>query len=104
MRLLDLFCGAGGAAMGYQRAGFEITGVDHEPQPNYPFEFIRADALRYLELLLETERWGVINPEAANACGYLLSAFDASPPCQKFSRMNRAVRAKHPDLVAPVRR
>ena len=27
-RLLDLFCGAGGAAMGYHRAGFEVVGVD----------------------------------------------------------------------------
>ena len=46
-RLLDLFCGAGGAAMGYHRAGFEVIGIDIAPQRNFPFEFHQADALTY---------------------------------------------------------
>ena len=85
MRLLDLFCGAGGAAMGYYRAGFdEIVGVDINPQPNYPFEFVQTDAMEYpLE-------------------GF--DAIHASPPCQRYSIANNIHgRDDHPDLVAPTR-
>lgn len=61
-RLLDLFCGAGGAGQGYADAGFEVVGVDINDQPHYPFRFIRADAL--------------------NFCGMGFDAIHASPPCQ----------------------
>jgi len=67
-RLLDLFCGAGGAAMGYARAGFEVVGVDIVDQPNYPFEFVQADALEYLGGFDHGTGWW--------------HAIHASPPCQ----------------------
>ncbi|MFB7953402.1 DNA methylase [Streptomyces sp. NPDC056045] len=69
-RLLDLFSCAGGAAMGYHRAGFEVTGVDIVDRPNYPFAFHRADALEYLASLITS---GEIEHYAAA---------HASPPCQ----------------------
>lgn len=85
-RLLDLFCCAGGAAMGYALAGFEVVGVDVNPQPNYPFEFHQADALTF-----PTEGFDAIH---------------ASPPCQAFSvatLFHRGQRDKHPNLVPQTR-
>ncbi len=83
-RLLDLFCGAGGAAMGYHRAGFEVVGVDLYPQKNYPFEFHQADAMTY-----PLEGFDVIH---------------ASPPCQHYSVSTPAERKHlHPDLIADLR-
>ena len=88
-KLLDLYCKAGGASVGYARAGFEVEGVDRDPQPNYPFKFYQADAL---EFPLE---------------GY--DAYAASPPCQFGSTiaiMNRILRPgkyHHPNLIPQTR-
>jgi DNA (cytosine-5)-methyltransferase 1 len=89
MRLLDLFCCAGGAAMGYHRAGFtEIVGVDIAPQPRYPFRFVQGDALEYVA-----------------EHGQEFDAIHASPPCQRYTRAQHAAKNAnaHPDLVEPVR-
>jgi len=85
--LLDLFCGAGGAAMGYHRAGFVVTGVDIRPQPNYPFEFIQADAMDFMDLL----------------DGY--DAIHASPPCQHWTAYRRRPNhiPEYPNLIGVVR-
>lgn len=91
-RLLDLFCCAGGAGMGYHRAGFEVTGVDVRPQPHYPFTFVQGDALAFLE-----------------EHGHEYDAIHASPPCQAFTQMSAKYRGKggvadsHPDLLTPTR-
>ena len=73
MRLLDLYSGAGGSAVGYHRAGFdEIVGVDHVAQPRYPFDFVKADALQYVA-----------------EHGREFDMIHASPPCQRYSSMSR---------------
>lgn len=95
-RLLDLFCGAGGAAVGYHRAGFDVVGVDIRPQPNYPFEFIQGDALALLESIIV---------DAAGPPFLDLAAIHASPPCQAYSVLRRAnIGAEYPDLIAPTRK
>jgi len=73
-KLLDLFCGAGGAACGYVRAGFDVHGVDHRPQKNYlrsgASSFTQADAMEF-------------------CCehGREFDAIHASPPCQGYSAL-----------------
>lgn len=96
--LLDLFCCAGGAATGYHRAGFEVVGVDIEPHPNYPFDFVLADALAFTrDIVAAKALYGNVAFEAVHA----------SPPCQAFSiatlHHGAAQASKHPDLVDPVR-
>lgn len=86
MRLLDLYCGAGGAGMGYHCAGFEVVGVDINRQPHYPFEFVQQDVL-------------TLDPE-------FLAGFDAihaSPPCQDYSALKGLATAKRGRMIDGVR-
>ncbi len=86
-RLLDLFCGAGGASVGYSRAGFEVTGVDIRPQPHYPFTFYQADVFDALPILAQQA-----------------DAIHASPPCQHASTLRNLSPGKsYADLIEATR-
>lgn len=82
-RLLDLYCGAGGASKGLADSGFEVVGVDIEPQPHYPFEFHLGDALTY--------------PLAG------FDAYWASPPCWRYQHLLKWRHPDAPDLIAVTR-
>lgn len=88
--VLDLFCGQGGTSFGYWLAGFDVVGVDWNPQPRFPrregLEFIQGDALEQLEI-----RWPFFDVIAA------------SPPCQRYSKTQRIRGREHPDLIHRVR-
>lgn len=95
-KLLDLFCGAGGASVGYHRAGFEVVGVDVRWQRRFPFRFVWNDALSYMRLHKDEIR-------------ATYSAVHASPPCQDYStltqgnRMRKAWWDRHQDLIGATR-
>lgn len=84
--ILDLFSCAGGAGVGYHRAGFDVVGVDIKPQPHYPFEHHIGDALEFVR-----------------QHGHEFDAIHASPPCQVYSKTAVAHNAVHPDLLLPTR-
>lgn len=89
MKHLDLFCKAGGSAYGFYLAGFEVVGVDIEPQPHFPFEFHQADAIEYLR-----EHWMEFD------------SISASPPCQKYSKSAKQWRGEgreYADLIKNTR-
>ena len=85
-RLLDLYCKQGGASAGYEDAGFEVTGVDLDYQPRYPFAFIQGDAIEYLK-----------------AHGHEYDAIAASPPCQAHTNAQKIQGNEHLDLIPPTR-
>ncbi|MFF4573666.1 DNA methylase [Streptomyces sp. NPDC001410] len=96
-RLLDLFSCAGGAAVGYDRAGFDVDGCDVAHRPNYPFPCHHGDALTYLAALIasgEIERYAFVH---------------ASPPCQDKCTLTVGTNRSqgwggtHEDFVAPTR-
>jgi len=89
MKLLDLFCCAGGAGEGYRLAGFDVTGVDIEPQPKNPHRFVLADAIQYLE-----------------EHGHEYDAVHASPPCQAYTKATKQWRKEgrvYADLISKTR-
>jgi DNA (cytosine-5)-methyltransferase 1 len=90
VRALDLFCGAGGVSVGLARAGFEVTGVDHLPHPDYPFEFVQADAM-------------TVAADRAFLAGFGL--VHGSPPCPRYSDITPDDRREdHPDHLPEFRR
>ncbi len=100
-KLLDLFYGAGGCAVGYHRAGFDVVGVDRSPQKRYPFPFMSDDAINTMELLLA-------GGSVVTECGLELpidsfAVIHASPPCQSWSVLRHLSTKQHPQLIDPVR-
>jgi len=87
VRILDLFCGAGGAGEGYRRVGFDVPGVDIKPQPRNPHTFVRGDALEYLR-----------------DHGHEYDAIHASPPCQGYSHLTpKEHKDNHEKLIDKLR-
>lgn len=86
-KLLDVCCGAGGGGEGYDRAGFDVTGIDLYDQPNYPYRFVQANALTVQFM-------------------HTYDAIHASPPCQAYCWSTAKPRAEgkaYPDLIGPIR-
>lgn len=93
IKILDLFSGCGGCALGYHQGftelGFSpiITGIDINPQPNYPYKFIQCDALRYLS---------VVNNDD-------FDLIHASPPCQGYSMTQVLHKKDYPKMIPILR-
>ncbi|MGW4395533.1 DNA methylase [Amycolatopsis nivea] len=85
-RILVCFCCQGGEAMGYYLAGFDVVGVDIQPQPRFPFPFVQADAIAY-----------------AREHGHAFDAVAGGPPCQGYSLTWRIHGNQHPRLIGQFR-
>lgn len=108
VNLLDTYCCQGGASQGYEDAGFEVYGVDIDPQPRYPFWFHQGDALEVLRRLTAGQSVTfrrVIDGGVAAKDMYLanFAAIHASPPCQLYSLTHRIMKSDFPDLIGPTR-
>lgn len=84
-RILDLFCGAGGAARGLRSAfpEAEIVGVDHVWQKRYPYTFVQSDAM-----------------------DFPLEGYDliwASLPCQHYSRLKHFAKRNYGSHIPALR-
>lgn len=86
-RLLDTFCKAGGTSVGYFRAGFDVEGVDIDPQPHYPFKLYVGDAIEFI--LTHGHKYDVVA---------------ASPPCQVYSALAHLAGKQHRGLIPATRR
>ncbi|MEV5957260.1 SAM-dependent methyltransferase [Streptomyces sp. NPDC051987] len=86
LTVLDTYCCSGGMAVGYWLAGFDVVGVDIDPQPNYPFTFIQGDAIEYIR-----------------AHGHEYDLIHGSPPCQAKSNLNAYNHKIYPELIHPTR-
>lgn len=83
--LIDYFCCEGGAAQGYHDAGFEVIGIDHKPQPRYPFEFIQR-------------AYDEVDPALVARA----AALHGSPPCQGLTELNND-KSRHLNLIPQTR-
>lgn len=105
MKILDLYCCAGGAAKGYEAAGFSAYGVDIDPQPNYPYPFHQGDAIAAMRTLNDGGAIDFTHPRGRVEWLTLADfhAGHASPPCQAFSKTKTLHDNEHPDLIEPTR-
>lgn len=107
-KLLDLYCCQGAASEGYRRAGFDVFGVDIDPQPRYPFPFHQGNALEVLRLLIEGKgvRFKMTDRHVWDSAVFYLrdfAAVHASPPCQAFTNAQKIQGNEHPELIEPTR-